>query len=257
MTRPDTKTRSLAAYKALRSDILSGALPAGHKLRIAELQERYGFGALPLREALNRLSAEMLVSKLENRGFAVPPLDYDAYLEIANTRLIVETAALRLSIKQRDNAWEDRLVLAYHRLSKAGPSSEAEDDHGDFLLTTAWADSHRDFHYELLSACGNAWLLGFCHQLYEQSSRYRMRRRRLSSSSRPIRTNLVNEHRAIMDAAIAGEEEKAVDLLVEHYRRSVEIVFDTPITVATEPFCFVVQKPAAAVVPAAAEAVGA
>lgn len=242
MTRPDSKTRSLEAYTVLRRDIIGGALAAGSKLRIGELQERYGIGALPIREALNRLSAEMLVSKLENRGFAVPPLDYEAYLEIANSRLVVETAALQLSIARREAAWEDRLVLAFHRLSKAGSSSGADDGTGAYLLSEAWAESHRQFHFELISACGNGWLTAFCHQLYEQSARYRSRRRRISSSSWAIRTNLVAEHREIMDAAIAGDAPTATRLLVEHYRRSVEIVLGNRVEVVRDPWRFVPSR---------------
>lgn len=226
---------SQAAYEQLRQDLVNGTLAPGHKLMIAELQERYGLGAMPIREALNRLSSERLVEKQEQRGFAVPPLDGDAFIEIQSARLVVEIAALRLSIAARSPAWEDRLVLAFHHLSKAFPKSESDDGRPDWILSESWSASHRTFHFDLISGCENSWLLAFAHQLYEHSSRYRARTRQITSLRPPVRKDLLQEHRDIMEAAIAGDAETAVERLVEHYRLSVEIALDTPIILKTDP----------------------
>lgn len=223
---PAAPSRSQAAYDALRRDLIDGVLEPGTRLMIGELQTAYDLGAIPLREALNRLSAEHMVLKSEQRGFSVPPLDLDDYLEIQNARLVIESAALRETLAARSGDWEDRMVVAMHHLVRAGQGE-------DFLLGDGWADSHRDFHATLISGCRNRRLLAYAANLYEQSARYRMRRRRLSSMRPPARASLVDEHRAIVDAALAGETERAVALLVEHYRRSVEIVYGTPIVLAS------------------------
>jgi len=226
---------SQAAYEQLRQDLINGTLAPGNKLMIAELRARYGLGAMPIREALNRLSSERLVEKHEQRGFSVPPLDGDGFIEIQSARLVIETAALRLSIAARSAAWEDRLVLAFHHLSKAFPKAGKDDESPERLLSDGWSASHRTFHFELISACENSWLLTFAHQLYEQSSRYRTRTRQITSLRPPVRANLVGEHYDIMEAAIAGDADTAVDRLVEHYRHSVEIALDTAITLKTSP----------------------
>ncbi len=227
---------SQTAYERLRQDLVNGTLAPGSKLMITELKGQYGLGAMPIREALNRLSSERLVQKHEQRGFSVPPLDGDGFLEVQSARLVIETAALRQSIDARSAAWEDRLVLAYHHLSKAFPASSEDDKRPEWLLSDAWSNSHRTFHFELISGCDNTWLLTFAHQLYEQSSRYRTRTRQIATSRPPVRANLVEEHRDIMTAAIAGDAATAVDRLIEHYRLSVEIALDTAISLKSTPF---------------------
>lgn len=234
------RTRSQDAYACLREDLVRGALAPGSRLRIAELQTRYGIGAIPLREALNRLSAEALVEKRDQRGFAVPPLDIDAYLEITNARLVVEQAALGLSVAEGGRAWEERLVLAYHRLSRA--AAEGGSSPGDYLLTDGWAEAHRVFHITLVDNCGNPWLTSFASALYDQSARYRMRRRQLSNAAPPVRATLVQEHRDILDACVDGDVDRAVGLLVEHYRRSVEIVLGRLVDVLDGPLRFVLPS---------------
>lgn len=87
-------SRSSEAYDRIRQDVIAGHLEAESKLTIADPQARYGMGAMPLREALNRLAAEQFVRKLEQRGFAVPPLEPPQFLEIQNARTGFHTALI-------------------------------------------------------------------------------------------------------------------------------------------------------------------
>ena len=78
-------TRTSAVYEQLRREIIQGTLLPGEKLRIEVLRTRYKVGGTPLREALNRLSTEGLVTQFEQRGFRVTPVSADDLLEL--TRL--------------------------------------------------------------------------------------------------------------------------------------------------------------------------
>src|SRR5690606_2674715 len=65
-TLPESTGQATVAsqlYQRLRADILLGELEPGSKLRLSALAQQYDAGAIPLREALNRLSAEQLVSQ--------------------------------------------------------------------------------------------------------------------------------------------------------------------------------------------------
>ena len=74
--KDDANARTLAnqAQDLLRRDILSGSLAPGQRLRTKDLQTRYGLGLSPLRESLQRLSAEGMVVNDAQRGFAVAPV---------------------------------------------------------------------------------------------------------------------------------------------------------------------------------------
>lgn len=246
MPRADTpnaaKPSSIAAvaYDQLHADITNGRLAPGAKLLAAELSARYQVGLSPLRDALNRLCADGLVDKREQRGFFVAELDEAEFLEITNARLVLEEAALRLSIAQGDDRWEEAIVLAFHRLAKAGVGS------GAALLTPEWSLHHQEFHFSLLAACGNEWLLGFCRRLYEQTTRFRARKRMISAGSPiPPQKNAVKAHRIIMERALARDADGASALLAEHYQKSFELVMGARYRLLDNPRRLVGEQPVA------------
>ena len=56
-------TLATSVYDRLRDDVLAGHLRPGEKLRTDLLRDRYQIGNSPIREALNRLSADGLVER--------------------------------------------------------------------------------------------------------------------------------------------------------------------------------------------------
>jgi GntR family carbon starvation induced transcriptional regulator len=89
-----TKNLSEQVYELLRRDILKGVFMPEEKLQIEAVSEKYDIGAVPLREALNRLSAEGLVERIKQRGFFVAPLAVDDLEQLVSTRIWAETKAL-------------------------------------------------------------------------------------------------------------------------------------------------------------------
>ncbi|MBL8671756.1 MAG: GntR family transcriptional regulator [Alphaproteobacteria bacterium] len=211
-------TLATAVYERLRADILQGALPPGAKLRIEVLRERYGAGGTPVREALNRLTSAGLVQQREQRGFIVTPVSIEELDELIKTRCWVEEVALRESIKRARPSWEEGVVLAFHRLSKTPRSASAD----AYVVNPEWERLHHDFHMALLADCGSRWLTAFCEQLNDQACRYRQF---AVASVFPKRTEAV-EHKSIMEAALAGRADEAVELLQQHYRLTGAITRD-------------------------------
>ncbi len=217
-------TLATSVYGQIRADILSGTLRPGEKLRAEFLRDCYQTGNSPIREALNRLSVDGLVTREEQRGFRVAPVSKDELRELIDTRCWIEEVALRKSIENGGTEWEEALVLAFHRLSRLPRSSKK----GEFERNPKWDELHKAFHRAIISACGSRWLIGFCEQLNDQASRYR----RLSSMSCPNR-DPIEEHRVIMEAAIDGDADKAVKVLHDHYRRTGDIILKANFDFAT------------------------
>src|SRR6185437_14706575 len=107
------------AYETLRQDILAGVLPPGKKLRIEELKESYGIGATAIREALSMLTSDLLVQRVDHRGFRVAPLSQAGFDELLRTRCWLEERALRESIRCGDVRWEEGVILSHYRLSRS------------------------------------------------------------------------------------------------------------------------------------------
>jgi DNA-binding GntR family transcriptional regulator len=94
--RPSRSSGS-EAYDLLLAAIDSGALPAGTRLREAELAERYGISRTPVREALKRLEAQGLVLHEPHHGAVVARLDYARMTELYHMREVLEGTAAGLA----------------------------------------------------------------------------------------------------------------------------------------------------------------
>jgi DNA-binding GntR family transcriptional regulator len=203
-------------YATLRQDILRGALSPAAKLRIDTLCERYDATSTPVREALNQLASEGFVQRREQRGFFVAEASPSELTQLTNTRCGVEPIALREAINHRNTAWEEQLVLAMHRLSRVNRSSSAD----RFTANADWERAHRAFHYALIATCPSRWLVDFCMLLSDHATRYR----NLSMAVVYPNRDVGGEHRLLMEAAISGDADGAVDRLVLHYRRTAAII---------------------------------
>ena len=205
-------TLASSAYRAIREDILSGALPAGQKLRIHQLCVRYDVGLSPMREALNRVSRDGLILHMELRGFRTAPVSVCELEELTKTRCWVNEIALRHSIADGDQAWEENILVAFHRLSRT-PRFAA-----NHQPNPAWGSAHRIFHSGLIAACGSSYLVNFCEQLFDAAERYHNIAR-----TENTRIERVDEHRALLDAALAHDQDQAVELLKKHFQRTAEL----------------------------------
>lgn len=212
-------TLASSVYDLMRQDILKGDLPPGEKLRVEYLRDRYGVGASPIREALNRLSVDGVVMRVDQKGFRVAEVSVAELDELIKTRCWLEETAIRESIAAGDDAWEERLVLAFHRLSKTPRSA----DQVNYAINPDWEVLHRAFHLALIGACGSRWLVSYCEQLNDLADRYRQLAVRVTYPRR----NELDEHKAIMDAAVNRNADQAVDVLMDHYRRTADIIRDS------------------------------
>jgi DNA-binding GntR family transcriptional regulator len=219
--KPDSVAGTLASsvYDMMRQDILKGDLPPGEKLRVEYLRDRYGVGASPIREALNRLSVDGVVMRVDQKGFRVAEVSVIELDELIKTRCWLEETAIRESIAVGDDAWEEQLVLAFHRLSKTPRSA----DQVTYAINPDWEVLHRAFHLALIGACGSRWLLSYCEQLNDLADRYRQLAVRVTYPRR----NELDEHQAIMDAAVNRNADGAVEVLMDHYRRTADIIRDS------------------------------
>lgn len=200
------------AFRRLRTDVLSGALPAGQKLKLDELQSLYGFSSSPLREALSRLSQEGLVRADERRGFRVAPLSVADLADITRLRVLVDLEALSDAMQQGTDEWEAQAVAAFHRLEKI----ENKLDSGPLQLNPEWSTLHRAFHLALLEACQSARLKAWSASLFDQAERYR----HVSSAFRQSPRHKSDDHRHILQAALARDHATARALWADHVRHT-------------------------------------
>jgi GntR family carbon starvation induced transcriptional regulator len=215
-TPDQPRTITLAIYERLRSDILNGVLKPGEKLRMETLRDIYGASASPLREGLARLVAEGFVVQFDQRGFRVADLSLDNLEELMRTRSLIHEVALRESIAHGDSAWEERIVLTYHWLSRSPGRDQRKGFDPRWLTSEAglfWQERHRAFHSALLSGARSKLLLDFADTLFDYAARYNPAA--MTASQFDMR-DIDAEHEAIMQAVLSRDLARSIKLLDEH-----------------------------------------
>jgi len=202
------QSRLEMAMGRLREDILSGRRMPGERLPIIPLSEVYAVSTGTLREVLSRLVAQTLVVSDSKKGFSVAPVTTDDIRDVMDTRLVLESHALSLSIRTGDLDWEAGIVAELHQVGRVDAVSNAD----SFEWARSWHMANRKFHRALIAACGSPRILGFVDSLYDQSERYG---NRLLVQEKYTST-FAEEHQRLVDAVLVRNEAEALERLREH-----------------------------------------
>jgi DNA-binding GntR family transcriptional regulator len=127
---------------------------------------------------------------------------------------------LRRSIARGDEHWEAEILAALHRLARASIPQSVEDR----KTVDEWEQRHDRFHYSLIAACDSPWLLHFCGALSDHFQRYRRAVIVVSSASETLLERVRQQHRAVAEATIARDAERATTILAQHFQGSVDVV---------------------------------
>ena len=202
-------TRGEEVYDVLRSELLNGVLCPGQKLRMVELANRFTVSQSVIREALTRLAEQGLVVATPQRGFRVRELSVEDIAGLTESRVEIESVALRLAIERGDVQWETQIVAAHHLLER----TPVADDNGQFL--EEWGVRHRDFHQALLVGSNNARLQTVVQGLRDSAELYR---RWWWAMAADRHRDLASEHRQLKDLTLARNADAAIELLTYHIK---------------------------------------
>ncbi|TYR36775.1 FCD domain-containing protein [Mesorhizobium microcysteis] len=210
-------TLSERAAALVEQDILGGHLQPGDRLGIHALSKRYAIGATPLREGLSRLVSRGLISAIGQKGFRVASVSQADLVDITEVRIMIETEALRRSIRDGGDDWEVGILSSLHRLSRSVERDPATMREG----SPEFDRLHKAFHRSLLEACGSHRLLRLHDDLYDQAYRYR----RTMMSRFGEHGAFLDAHKTLADTILARDVESAVTELAQHLRQTLQIVY--------------------------------
>lgn len=203
----------------LRHRIITGQLPGGARLHVDALRREFDVSTSTLREALSRLLACALVVSQPNVGFRVAPLGREDCRAAAHARDLLEVAALRDSLANRDDAWEAALAGAFHMLARADRRFILDGDAGS---EEEWRLRNRAFHEAMVAASRNRYLLDFRRSINFNWDRYRALLPRVSHAA----TQVPDQHRALFETAVDGRIEDCVAIMRDHISTTVRLVID-------------------------------
>ena len=206
-------TRTEEVYDELRRELLdlNGDLEPGQRLKLLDLAQRFDASLSVIREALTRLAGQGLLVATPQRGFSVRELSVADLADLTQTRVQVESLALRQALRNGDVAWEAAVVAAHHTLERT-PVADAT---GRFNEDRSVA--HSAFHQTLLAGCASPRLQGIVTFLRDSAELYRRWYWALTSDHA---RDIAGEHRQLRDSAVARNAKPAVAALTEHIERA-------------------------------------
>ena len=189
------------AYEAIKRLIVRLELQPGAAVNEEELQQRIGIGRTPVREALQRLERDQLVSVIPRRGVFVTSIDVGDLALLYETRSILEPYVHRLAaVRGSEKHWAtmDRALRAVTKMKKP--------DWTDML------HADRICHEQVWYAANNRFLTQTLEMLYSQAERlwhqYVRDQAELHSA--------LDEHREVLGALRDGNGDRAAAIIEGH-----------------------------------------
>lgn len=204
LLEPDHTTAAEMAAVLVRNEILEGGIKPNTKLKVQHLSKRYGVGTTPLREALTQLAAAGLVIQTSQKGFQTPGLSRAGWMDLIETREILETEALRLALENRTVVWEDNIVASFHLFVR---EIERLFQRETESIQRYWY-RHSEFHHAIVAACPLENLKSLISTLYTRMIPYR----RLTVTDKYSKNKLIRAHETLMKDTLSGSPSALVTM---------------------------------------------
>ncbi len=159
LSGPERDTLQLRVYRALANGLKIGMFKPGEAVTLRSLATRLGTSAMPVRQAVSRLIAERALVLLPNRSVIVPRMSRARFIELSQTRQMLEGMA-------SEAACAHGTPILLRQLSESNEAMkrciEADDLHGVLSHNTA-------FHFILYRAADMQVILPLIEMLWLQA----------------------------------------------------------------------------------------
>lgn len=202
-----SETKALKdAYTLILEAIDVGIYKPGDRLVESELAERFGVSRTPIREALQRLETQSLLTR-DGRSLIVASLDHNQLAELYIVRSELEGLAARLAARHATQE-EIRLLRAM-----------IDEDRRLINEPQALSRANKRFHKQIHLASHNRYLVQQLDLVHRSMAL--LATTSLSFEGRGQQT--LEEHSRIVEAIAAGDGERAYDALKQH----ISLAFET------------------------------
>lgn len=192
-------------YEQLKDAIITLEIRPGTPLSEHQLAERFGISKSPVREALQRLHRDDLITLEPNRRCVVTGLDVSSVRDWYELRLMLEPTSLSQLATKIDGATIAHLDHITHRAISAYEKRDVLE----------YIHNSDNFHLRLIDLNPNRSLVAVIHDLFNKIRRVRIAQYQEDKSGEHKSTSIrgLERHLAIIDAISHGDVESAVSLL--------------------------------------------
>lgn len=196
-------------FENLREAILKGDLNPGDRLMEVQLANKLGVSRTPVREAIRKLELEGLVIMLPRKGAYVADMSLKDIIEVLEIRASLEGLAAYLASERMGDEDIKKLEEIVDECSKTTDIEE--------LLK-----KDVEFHEQIFKSTNNKRLHQLINSLWEQVYRFRVS----YVSDNNSFSNIVKEHKMIMNAIKNRDGELAKKYAKEHIEKAESFVID-------------------------------
>lgn len=181
-------------YRALREALMRGDVRPGERMVVKRISEQYGAGALPVRQALQRLVGEGALSDEPYRGARVPIRSVDELLDLRRVRCAIEGQAAAWAAQEVSGEDLRRLHALQAHMNEATQTAQSEH----------YLDWNYQFHFTVYRAARSPLLIPMIERLWLRAGPY----------LNAMRTELtlgvgLNTHEQMLDALARGDSAAA------------------------------------------------
>lgn len=194
------ETLGRQAEAVLRAMILGGEIAPGERLNELALSADLGVSRGPLREAVQRLRGEGLLTVVSHRGAYVRTFEADEIDDLYGVRAALELHAIRILCRRESTEWVGELDAMLHETA------------AELQVDGAQYPQQKDFHLRLVSLAGSPALLERAVETHHQLSLART----ISARSPQRARTAIGEHRDIVEALKTRDAATAMDVMEEH-----------------------------------------
>ena len=189
----------------LRKMILQLEIEPGAHLSEPKLAEMFGVSRTPVREAIRELIKENLVRYLPNRGAFVSEVSVPDLVDLYHMRVALEPYCSRLAARTMQRKVETSLPILRKKLVEAGKRINNKNN-------DAYLKATDNFDREAVRLAQSPRLEATLRQVWAHV----YRARKLASSNTARLKESIGEHLDMIDAILAGDEDRAFDVTLAH-----------------------------------------
>ncbi len=151
------KTKSEFVFNYLKEQIIHGKIPQGENINISELSKELNMSAIPIREALQKLSSFGLVIYEPHKGVTVSSFTREKIVEVLSIRALLEGYSCTTAVPYINDEILEKLTEMHKQMKKLQKIMDTEN----------YAIIDKEFHRLIYKSCPFPMLYDMIFNLWD------------------------------------------------------------------------------------------
>nr|WP_275899581.1 flavin reductase [Bacillus piscicola] len=198
-------------YRQIRKQVLERDLPVGEILYIKDIASQLDASVQTVYYALKRLVGENLVSREEDGGYTISPLNAKMLNDALDTRCALEIAAIEKTVGSLS---DEELSEMRKRVSDTLIQRNS-----DFVSADSYVEANTSFHDYTVALANNTTLLETYRKLFAEAVMSSALRQAFAANDHTVKVeleSLVDDHTDLLQAYEEADVQKATRIIHRH-----------------------------------------